>query len=128
MNGSVVGFWIALDEANLENGCLHFVPGSHKTSPLQERYVKNPEPESDTFFVYRGNRILPVPTDTLVPAVCKPGDLVLIDGLVIHQSAPNTSNKPRMAYTFHILDGIAHWSPENWLQPTETGNFVKIRL
>ena len=26
----LVGFWLALDDATVENGCLNFVPGSHK--------------------------------------------------------------------------------------------------
>lgn len=27
---SAVSFWLALDDADLSNGCLHFLPGSHK--------------------------------------------------------------------------------------------------
>lgn len=27
---ALVGVWIALDDATLENGCLWFIPGSHK--------------------------------------------------------------------------------------------------
>ncbi len=26
----MIGFWIALEDATLENGCLSFIPGSHK--------------------------------------------------------------------------------------------------
>jgi phytanoyl-CoA hydroxylase len=26
----MVGFWIALEDATEENGCLQFIPGSHK--------------------------------------------------------------------------------------------------
>lgn len=31
--GRVLGFWIALEDATQENGCLWFIPGSH-TSKL----------------------------------------------------------------------------------------------
>lgn len=31
---SAVGFWYALEDATLENGCLSFLPGSHKVSRL----------------------------------------------------------------------------------------------
>jgi phytanoyl-CoA hydroxylase len=31
---SAVGFWYALEDATLENGCLSFLPGSHKVSLL----------------------------------------------------------------------------------------------
>src|SRR6218665_1271866 len=27
---SVLGFWMALDDASAENGCLSFIPGSHR--------------------------------------------------------------------------------------------------
>lgn len=27
----LLGFWIALEDATLENGCMHFIPGSHKS-------------------------------------------------------------------------------------------------
>jgi len=30
----VVGLWIALEDATVDNGCLWFLPGSHKGSPL----------------------------------------------------------------------------------------------
>ena len=26
----LIGFWIALEDATLDNGCLWFIPGSHK--------------------------------------------------------------------------------------------------
>ena len=26
----VIGLWIALEDADIENGCLWFIPGSHK--------------------------------------------------------------------------------------------------
>lgn len=34
---SAVGFWYALEDAALENGCLSFLPGSHKVSPPPPR-------------------------------------------------------------------------------------------
>lgn len=35
---NVVGFWIALEDATLENGCLWMSPGSHK-SGVHRRFV-----------------------------------------------------------------------------------------
>jgi len=34
---SLLGFWIALDDATLENGCLHFWPGSHLEGKVYQR-------------------------------------------------------------------------------------------
>ncbi|ODN06471.1 Phytanoyl-CoA dioxygenase domain-containing protein 1 [Orchesella cincta] len=103
----LIGFWIALDEASLENGCLHFAPGSHKPQKIYQRQ------DDESAVNFKSNLIFT-------------GDLVLIDGLVIHQSEPNSSDKRRMAYTFHVVDGKAKWSDQNWLQPTEEGTFMRI--
>ena len=37
---SAVGFWFALEDCTMANGCLSFVPGSHKTSPIAKRFVR----------------------------------------------------------------------------------------
>ena len=44
------------------------------------------------------------------------GTLVVLHGLLPHGSAPNTSNRSRMAYTLHAIDGAARWHPGNWLR------------
>jgi len=115
-----------LDEATLDNGCLHFFAGSHKDTKVYQRFVRNPDKSSDTLFIHQGESVPQLPKDTLVAAPCKPGDLVLIDGLVIHQSEPNTSDKPRWAYTFHVVDTSAAYSEDNWLQPTSENTFEKL--
>ena len=39
----LVGYWFPIDDATLENGCLWFVPGSHKkVSPVTKHMVRNP--------------------------------------------------------------------------------------
>lgn len=39
---SAVGFWYALEDATLENGCLSFLPGSHRWAPIDKRLVRKP--------------------------------------------------------------------------------------
>ncbi|CAG7718310.1 unnamed protein product, partial [Allacma fusca] len=89
-------------------------------------FIRNPDKDAQHLFTYTGENIPQIPTDKLVPAPAKPGDLVLIDGLVIHQSESNTSDKPRLAYTFHVIDGSANYPSDNWLQPTDAGTFVEF--
>ena len=39
----LVGYWFPIDDATLENGCLWYVPGSHKkVSPVTKHMVRNP--------------------------------------------------------------------------------------
>ena len=38
----LVGLWFPIDDATLENGCLWYVPGSHKL-PIKSRFKRTPE-------------------------------------------------------------------------------------
>ena len=44
---SCLGLWLALDDANLENGCLWVRPASHRES-LRRKFVRNPEYFADS--------------------------------------------------------------------------------
>lgn len=48
---SLVGYWFALDDATLENGCLWFAKSSHKGG-THRRYVRNSDKNSDELVVY----------------------------------------------------------------------------
>ncbi|XP_030624602.1 phytanoyl-CoA dioxygenase domain-containing protein 1 [Chanos chanos] len=115
--GRVMGVWIALEDATLDNGCLWFIPGSHK-SGITRRMVRTPKgtfPLTD--FVGREQNY---DEKLFIPAPVKKGGAVLIHGEVVHRSAENTSASSRHVYTFHIMESHnTCWSPENWLQPTE---------
>ncbi|XP_034167222.2 phytanoyl-CoA dioxygenase domain-containing protein 1 isoform X1 [Pangasianodon hypophthalmus] len=122
--GQVMGVWIALEDATLENGCLWFIPGSHRNG-ITRRMVRNPKgtfPLTD--FIGREQNY---DESLFVPAPVKKGGVVLIHGEVVHRSAENTSDASRHVYTFHIMESEkTSWSPENWLQPTEELPFPSL--
>jgi len=39
-----------------------------------------------------------------------------LNGTLPHLSGPNTSDKPRHAYTIHAIDSHANYPADNWLQ------------
>ncbi|MEM9205153.1 MAG: phytanoyl-CoA dioxygenase family protein [Pseudomonadota bacterium] len=103
------GFWFALEDATLENGCLQAVPGAH-TAPLTERfrYV-----DGDLMME---ERVPPAFDDTdVVPLEVPAGTLIVLHGLLPHLSGPNTSEKSRRAYALHVVDRAAKWADDNWL-------------
>ena len=56
----------------------------------------------------------------------KAGTLVLIHGNLLHKSEKNTSEKGRIIYTFHVIEGEGVvYDDRNWLQPPAEG-FTKI--
>ncbi|TRY64173.1 hypothetical protein TCAL_10328 [Tigriopus californicus] len=116
---NLVGFWFPIDDATLENGCLWYIPGSHKLQ-VSRHFVRNPKKEmsDEPLMVFHGENP-PFNDSAWVAAPVKKGSLVLIHGQVLHKSEANNSTQPRHAYTFHMVetDGC-QYSKNNWLQPT----------
>jgi len=98
-----IGFWFALEDATLENGCMQFIPGAHYKRP-------------DGTYVIETIDNTPWPLERLVPAEAKAGALVIFDGRAPHLSAANRSEKSRHAYTLHVIDKQSHYPADNWLQ------------
>ena len=107
---SVVGFWLALEDADAANGCLYAIPGGHR-GPLRQRFR-----EVDGALVTETLDPAPFDAAAAVPLPARKGTLVVLHGRLPHGSAPNTSERSRMAYTLHVVDGSARWHPGNWLR------------
>jgi phytanoyl-CoA hydroxylase len=108
---SVTAFWFALDDATQENGCLWVQPGGHR-SPLRERFVR----EGDQVRMEPLDAS-PWPTQEQAVAVeVEAGTLVVFHGLLPHYSAPNRSDRWRIAYTLHATDARCSYKASNWLQ------------
>jgi phytanoyl-CoA hydroxylase len=108
---SVVGFWCALEEATVENGCLWAIPGGHRLG-LKKRFVRS-SGGGTRFEILDQN---PWPLEKLVPLEAPAGALIILNGLLPHMSYPNRSEKSRHAYTLHVIEGDSFYGPENWLQ------------
>ncbi|KAG7289649.1 hypothetical protein NEMBOFW57_006024 [Staphylotrichum longicolle] len=135
---SAVGFWYALEDATLENGCLSFLPGSHRWAPVERRLVRGKE--EGTEMVPNGGARFPrgegygeglrpegEAAQAYVPGEVKAGSLVLIHGNLLHKSEKNLSQKGRIIYTFHVIEGADgfEYDERNWLQPPAEG-FTKL--
>ncbi|CAO3634948.1 unnamed protein product [Cunninghamella echinulata] len=120
---SATGFWFALEDCTDENGCLWFVPGSHKNVPVSKRFVRNPE--GGTMFIGE-DQVPSIDESKYVRKEVKAGTLVLIHGSVVHKSAPNYSKHSRFIYTFHVIDGKCHYPDNNWLQPSKGTSFTSL--
>ena len=108
---SCIGFWFALEDATIENGCMHFIPGGHK-GPLKELHYRN----EDGDMTFKTLDDTPWPENATVPAEARAGSLVIFDGRAPHMSGPNLSDKSRHAYTVHVIDRKSHYPAGNWLQ------------
>jgi phytanoyl-CoA hydroxylase len=82
----IVTVWIALDEANLENGCMHIIPRSHLTGGVPHYMIRDWQ---------MCDAHVDVEKDV---AVClKPGGALLFSGLLQHGTPANFSSFKRRA-------------------------------
>lgn len=89
---SPLSVWIPLQDTNLDNGCLSFVPKSHAM-----------------FYPYRGisfaSPFSNIETEVrkyLVPVEMKAGDILLFDNRLVHYSPPNMTSEPRII----VMSGV----------------------
>ena len=99
--GTCMAAWMALDPVDVENGCLHIVPGTHKLDLLCT--VEADTAESIT------NVAVPLPEEMKPePMVMEPGDVLFFNGQVVHGSPPNmTRDRFRRVITCHYVHGAA---------------------
>jgi phytanoyl-CoA hydroxylase len=111
---TVTGFWFAIEDATLENGCLWAAPGEHR-STLRRRYRRTVNPVGAVFDDLDSTP-LPAPPSDLVPLEAPAGTLVVLHGLLPHWSDVNRSDKSRHAYSLHCISAAAEYPDWNWLQ------------
>jgi len=86
----VVGVWIALDEATVENGCMQVLPGRHLEGPIVH-FQRRDWQICDNVILGTKSAAAPL----------KPGGLLLFDGMLPHGTPHNSSPKRRRALQFH---------------------------
>jgi phytanoyl-CoA hydroxylase len=103
----VVGVWIALDEATVENGCLFVLPGGHRSGP-RTHFMKRDWQICDRELL--DERHSNGPDALAVPL--KPGGVLLFDGLLPHGTPANHSPHRRRAIQYHYRVAEAKTVPE----------------
>lgn len=86
----VCGIWIALDEAGLDNGCMHVIPRSHMDGPVPHYALRD--------WQLCDSRVA---VDRDVAVTLKPGGALIFSGLLHHGTPPNLSGRRRRALQFH---------------------------
>jgi phytanoyl-CoA hydroxylase len=115
----VIGFWFALEDATIENGCLWAIPGGHHT-PLKSRLLRD-HLNQTSVEVYND---CAWPLEKMVPLEVSKGSLIILHGHLPHMSKENTSSKSRHAYSIHIVSGCHEYDKKNWLQKTNGEEFT----
>jgi len=113
LSSPVVGLWIAVEDATLENGCLWVEPGGHR-SPLREVFEVDPDTREGQLKPL-DTTAWPQPGDGQ-PLELEAGGMVVFSDHMPHYSSANRSDRSRQAFTMHFSAHDADWSPLNRLQ------------
>jgi phytanoyl-CoA hydroxylase len=95
----IVGLWLAVTEATLENGCLHILPGS-QNEPVH-RHIPDRRPGAQYGYV----EIVDHDMQGSQPCLLQPGDLLVFDSHLMHHSTDNASSGIRAAMVWHFASG-----------------------
>jgi phytanoyl-CoA hydroxylase len=87
---TVVGAWIALDEALPENGCMYIIPRSHTQGPVVH-FQRRDWQICDT----------DVARDKVIAVPLQPGGCLFFHCLLHHGTPPSRSSRRRRALQFH---------------------------
>ena len=107
----VVGLWIALEDATIDNGCLWAIPGGHK-GPLRQKFIRN----SDDSLTFATLDVTPYNEEDAISLEVAKGTVIVLHGLLPHASKSNTSGKSRHAFTLHITDRQDGFPVGNWMR------------
>jgi hypothetical protein len=99
---SLIGAWVAIDDATVENGCLYVIPESHRSGYLyQQRPHTNPDEFDATPECYGFDESAEIPLEVTA------GTVVFWNGYLLHRSRRNRSSGYRRALVNHYMNA---WS------------------
>ncbi len=91
--------WIAIDACTVENGCLRYIPGSHRTSRLMG-HDRNDNPEYTLNLELRADEYDASKAENLT---LEAGQMALHDIYIAHGSEENRSPDPRRGMTMRMM-------------------------
>jgi phytanoyl-CoA hydroxylase len=105
--GTCIAAWVAIDDADAENGGMQCVPNTH-SYPIQ-----CPE-QANLVESFTSEHVLPPEGSWAVPVTLRAGDVLFFNGNVIHGSGPNRSKlRYRRAFICHYVPlstaELSHW-------------------
>jgi ectoine hydroxylase-related dioxygenase (phytanoyl-CoA dioxygenase family) len=100
--------WIGLDDSTRDNGCIHYVPGSHRWNLLPRKsFVNDMTAIEDSLTPEQKREFKPVAIEL------KAGECSFHHPLMVHGSYQNRTDRPRRAVVINVFrDGVESASDE----------------
>lgn len=97
--------WVALDDSDRENGCLRYIPGSHRSETLWPHETS----DSDRLTL---NQVLGTEAfdeSTARDVLLEAGQISIHDAYLIHGSQPNHSSRRRAGVVYRYMPTTSHF-------------------
>lgn len=105
----LVSAWVALEDADVENGCMWMVPRSHLWGPHKGGTIGT---DAETFAPLPDLSLLPAGAAVEpVPCPVRKGQVMFHHCLTWHGSPRNRSDRPRPAIAVHYMPGYTRYEP-----------------
>ncbi|MHB8637836.1 MAG: phytanoyl-CoA dioxygenase family protein [Fimbriimonadaceae bacterium] len=114
-----ISIWVALDDATLGNGCMWYLPGTHKSARFDGAGIGHNM--ADLFRTYPEWREL-----GSVACPCPAGSAVFHNGLTAHGAGANMTNRPRRAMTCAYMPEGSTFNGVKNILPTEYFEALKL--
>lgn len=108
---SQVSVWIAIDDCDIENGCLYIIPETHKSG-----FIDHKKAEHENALV--ANEIILSDKDKVVPVELKAGEMAVFHGDIIHGSPANNSDRRRCGLVLRYIP--------TWVKPEIDGMWPAV--
>lgn len=115
---SLIGAWIAIDNATIDNGCLWIIPGSNKLGYIMKRVPNSSNEYADVDTV----DVSDFAKENIIPVEVKSGSVIFFNGYTLHSSLKNrTTDCFRTALVNHYMsaESMLPWDQDGKFEPTE---------
>jgi ectoine hydroxylase-related dioxygenase (phytanoyl-CoA dioxygenase family) len=91
--------WVAVDDIDLDQGPLTFLPGGHRIGPVGAFSGDDAEVSLQSILLPEDLSCIGKPVTTPLVA----GDATVHDGYMLHSAGPNSTNRPRRAWAIRFV-------------------------
>ena len=95
-------FWLALDDVDTDNGCMHFIPGKH-LEPLLPHHVASGAPDDPSRLLAIDDPRSMLDLSSAIACPLTAGGATMHSAGTPHYTSGNrTTDRPRRAYIFNF--------------------------
>ncbi len=114
----LISAWVALDDAEIDNGCMWMVPGSHRWGHIPLQSNEDFSPRYDASLVPEGAEV------KTEPLIVKKGEVAFHHCMTWHGSPANKTDRPRRAIAVHYMPGYTIYAPN---KPHPVEKHIKVK-